>query len=348
MFTTDTRKAHCPIRIVYTSAAVGPYHANELAERPSFAGMSIARLRPLAIIRETEHSDYSGGDVQASNYRVLAEAKDMDDLVEIYGSHGYKALAYDATLGPVPTCEALCDVLENLEQYPLIDEDDHSELESDLEMEAWGDHGLDDFRNALEPLLNIIDPGHDHELPDNETRAPKALADAASDYLHNCSVAGTWETLLWEVWRSGCDQLNVNGGTGFAIQTGCTVHFYVDDWCGKAGTDSRYATDKPIHALIREIAEACRVTRASNMATTDTELEAKTQYSNGYDRGNYGNAYESGDWEAWAERNEFTERSKAYRDGMVMGFFSSYELHEIDDEIMRDHVEALRGKYGDD
>ena len=258
MFTTDTRKPSCPIRIVYTSAAVGPYHTNELAERPSFAGMPIARLRPLAIIKYTEHSDYSGSDVEASNYRVLCDAKDIDHLVQIYGSHGYKALAYDATLGPVPSCEALSEMLEQLEGYPLLDEDDHSELERDLEMEAWGDHGQDDFRKALAPLLDAIDPGHEHELPDDDAEAPEAMATTAAGFARECSDANTWKMLLWDLWRMGCDQLNVNGGNGFVVETGCTVHFYIDDWCAKASGDKRYPGDRPIHKLLRELAVACR------------------------------------------------------------------------------------------
>ena len=79
-----------------------------------------------------------------------------------------------------------------------------------------------------------------------------------------------------------------------------------------------------------------------------TDVDDATQFSRGYDRGNYGNAYESGDWETWAERNELSERSQPYQEGMVLGFFSSYELHEISDEDVRDQVEALRAKHGDE
>lgn len=254
MFTTDTRKPHCPIRIVYAGPGVGPYHTNELTDR-----IYLPRDKPLAIIKYTEHSDYSGSDVEASNYRVLCEARDIDHLVQIYGSHGYKALAYDATLGPVPSCEQLCEILESLEAYPLVDEDDHSELEGDLEMEAWESHGLSDFRRALEPLLDALDPGHEHELPDDDAAAPNGLAKDTTAYLRTCSVAGTWETLLWDLWRLGCEQLNINGDTGFVIETGCTVHFYIDDWFAKAGADKRYPADKPIHKLLYHMAKACRV-----------------------------------------------------------------------------------------
>ena len=78
------------------------------------------------------------------------------------------------------------------------------------------------------------------------------------------------------------------------------------------------------------------------------DTESKTQFSRGYDRGNYGNAYESGDWETWSERNEFDERSTPYREGMLLGYFSTYELHEISDEDVRDQVAALRAKHGEE
>lgn len=256
MFTTDTRHPHCPIYIVYTLAMAGDrLHASELDARP----WALRTMRPLAVIKLTEYSDYSGSDVEASNHRVLADRADELRLVEIIGSHGYKALAYDATLGPVPWSEDLVDIIEQLENHPLLDEEDQGELESDLEQEAWEDHGLDDFRKALSSLLDKLDDKHAHELPDNESVAPKKLADSTSDYAGNCSVAGTWETLLWDLWRMGCEQLGINGGSGFQVETGCLVYFHHDDWMAKAGADRRYPTNKPIHALLRKFAESCRV-----------------------------------------------------------------------------------------
>lgn len=68
-------------------------------------------------------------------------------------------------------------------------------------------------------------------------------------------------------------------------------------------------------------------------------------YSQGYDRGNYGNACESQSWDRWSRKNRYDEHSEAYREGMLLGFFSSYEPHEISDEEIRDHVAALRMKH---
>lgn len=75
-------------------------------------------------------------------------------------------------------------------------------------------------------------------------------------------------------------------------------------------------------------------------------VEEKTAYARGFDRGNFGGAYESENWQQWSERNHYAKHSKPYQDGMLMGFFSSYEAHEIADLDIRDQVEALRGTFG--
>lgn len=241
MFTTDTRKAHCPIRIVYSGSNpnAGPIHATELTDR-----IYLPRDYPLAVIKATEHSDYSGGDVQASNFRAMWANEDMKPhLVQIFGSHGYQALAYDATLGPFPDSWDIANALDGFENhYPLFDDDDHSELESELETEAWDDHGRRDFREALVKLFDSIDDSYEHELPEDDS--PVAVGSMAS--------------FLNGLWSKGCNEFNVNGGTGFVVETGCVVHFYISDWCARAGADKRYATLKPIHRLLNEIAVACR------------------------------------------------------------------------------------------
>lgn len=75
-------------------------------------------------------------------------------------------------------------------------------------------------------------------------------------------------------------------------------------------------------------------------------VDELTDYSRGWDRGNYGSAYESTDWDTWYSTT--VAHSNAYREGMLLGFFSSYELDEITDEYVREEVEALRAKYGDE
>lgn len=55
------------------------------------------------------------------------------------------------------------------------------------------------------------------------------------------------------------------------------------------------------------------------------------EYSAGFDRGNYCSAYEATSID---ERHELAW-SGDWREGFVMGFFSSYELHEVPGQLAR-------------
>ncbi len=87
-------------------------------------------------------------------------------------------------------------------------------------------------------------------------------------------------------------------------------------------------------------------------------LQQKEDLSRGFDHGNYGNAYECDDWETWCESQGDGEGdedelacdawSPEFHAGALLGFFGSYELHEISDEEVREHVAALRALYGEE
>ena len=75
--------------------------------------------------------------------------------------------------------------------------------------------------------------------------------------------------------------------------------------------------------------------------------------SRGFDAGNYANAYTSTDlqdaWEAEcdeAEENDDYDRvkSEAFHGAFVIGFFGSYELHEIPEDA-RDDYDAAIGRF---
>lgn len=260
----NTNHPDCPVRIMYTDHAdYDAIHANELDERPYPRSWGPRLCRPLAIIRCTEFSDYSGSDVERSNYRVIlndgSDSKLRPGMIQIIGQNGYQALAYDATLGPVPGDEELYEMLCGVSEYPLIDEDDHSELESDLESEAWVSHGLDDFKRAIVEVLDLFDDdggaeaGHEHELPDDDERHTLLGIDIID------SVAVKWGGLWWDLWSHGCDEFNVNGGSGFQVETGGGVHFYIDEWMKRA--KAIWPTDTKLHILqaFKAIAKACRI-----------------------------------------------------------------------------------------
>lgn len=65
----------------------------------------------------------------------------------------------------------------------------------------------------------------------------------------------------------------------------------------------------------------------------------------GFDAGNYCNAYETQDLdEAMAHRDAI--RSEWYRTAFILGFFSSYELHEIPDRFRPVYLEAYKSPAG--
>ena len=69
-------------------------------------------------------------------------------------------------------------------------------------------------------------------------------------------------------------------------------------------------------------------------------------FSRGYDRGNYSSAYETTDCETAVEKNptpaemQSVEEKEAFAHGFLLGFWSSFELHEIGDPFFREAVEA--------
>lgn len=70
-------------------------------------------------------------------------------------------------------------------------------------------------------------------------------------------------------------------------------------------------------------------------------------FTRGYDRGNYVNAYESQDWEAWYLRQPIPKTNDE-AEGLLLGFYSSYEIHEISDDGHAEAVAEARAKWGDE
>jgi hypothetical protein len=99
-------------------------------------------------------SDYSGSTVERANYEVFVETYGDNDFVfSAYGGHGTYAVAVGLT-GLLGCDEALfdevCNVLEGLEDYPLIDDEALSTLEMKGADEAWESWVAGDFRRAME------------------------------------------------------------------------------------------------------------------------------------------------------------------------------------------------------
>lgn len=100
----------------------------------------------------TVWGDYCGDSMQRSNYRSLLRDY-PETFIEVYGDYESHYLA----MCPIDLSEELAEIFVNLvEQYPLYDEKDHSELEMEELEEQWGqwiesdilsslryDHGID-------------------------------------------------------------------------------------------------------------------------------------------------------------------------------------------------------------
>lgn len=95
-------------------------------------------------------SDYSGDLVEKSNHKALIEMmpegyEDGVQYIDYCGGHGTFALAirFDAVTGE------LLEALEGLEDYPILDEDLHSQMESDAQSEAWESDYRGEFKTVL-------------------------------------------------------------------------------------------------------------------------------------------------------------------------------------------------------
>ncbi|MEW1959778.1 hypothetical protein [Kineococcus sp. NPDC059986] len=104
----------------------------------------------LFIIDATSWGEYSGGssDIQRSNFRALL--RDFPESFVVIGSSGHDgmALGLPAGMGIDPS---LVEIIEGLAEYPLYDEEDHSELLEEVWTEGW-DYRVQDVRADLERM----------------------------------------------------------------------------------------------------------------------------------------------------------------------------------------------------
>lgn len=100
-------------------------------------------------------SDYSGCLVERSNHKALIDMmpngyEDGREYIDYSGGHGTFALAirFDAV-----TAELL-EALESVEDYPLLDESLHSEMEIESQVESWETCYRSEFKTALGKALH--------------------------------------------------------------------------------------------------------------------------------------------------------------------------------------------------
>jgi len=98
-------------------------------------------------------SDYSGSLVERSNHKAFEEAFSRGEnkwWKTVYGGHGTFAVIIDLKKVPKKRETELEDFFGALENYPLADEDLHSEMEVEAQNEAWENWAKEDFKKALE------------------------------------------------------------------------------------------------------------------------------------------------------------------------------------------------------
>lgn len=101
------------------------------------------------VVPVTSWGDYAGSTVERSNARSLV--RDYPDVfVLAEGAYSSESLYLPAD---APISADLWDTLAGLSDYPLYDENDHSELEWELTDEAWSSYGEYDLRRAVTDAL---------------------------------------------------------------------------------------------------------------------------------------------------------------------------------------------------
>lgn len=91
-------------------------------------------------------SDYSGSSVERANFRAFLESfRDVPGIVEMWGGHGTYAIAIRLDVHHAEILETL----ERLEDYPVVDDDTLSELEMEMDSEAWESWARADFRREV-------------------------------------------------------------------------------------------------------------------------------------------------------------------------------------------------------
>lgn len=133
-------------------------------------------------------SDYSGSLVEKSNFNVWSKrfAKGEDEWwTNAPGGHGTYAIVIDMHKVPDKISKDVAETLAALNDYPLLDESAHSELEHEAETEAWGSWAEREFKKALE--VHLGDDSLDDVDSDKLYEVFEKAREKANEYWENQS-----------------------------------------------------------------------------------------------------------------------------------------------------------------
>lgn len=119
-------------------------------------------------------SDYSGSLVQRANHRSFSEMfADGEDewWTNVPGGHGTYGILIDMKGVPDDISTDVAEFLNALHDYPLADEEMHSEMEIEAQEEAWNSWAERDFAHDLQKKFGDdpkLEPVLDEVLMDDE------------------------------------------------------------------------------------------------------------------------------------------------------------------------------------
>lgn len=131
------------------------------------------------VIYLAAYSDYGGSDLDAANVRALADYPGVETHTDGFDGEGYARI----TLGELPTNDGdiedgigwlrwLVEMMERLDDYPLLDESAHSEYQQELVDEAWEAWLESDIMSDLDQMLE--DATGDDGMNEPDLRAGRA------------------------------------------------------------------------------------------------------------------------------------------------------------------------------
>lgn len=137
----------------------------------------------------TAHGDYVGhADVGAANYRVFKDDySEHKDIAFISGDYGFQAVIYNTETKD----EEILDILKKIKDYPLIDEDLHSEVTMEWENEAWDNWARSDFKSELHKLFPDLEDVIDDISDDGIWTIFHDACEEANEYWA-CETSGAW------------------------------------------------------------------------------------------------------------------------------------------------------------
>lgn len=152
-------------------------------------------------------SDYGGDTVHRSNYlEMKSYVKRSKYIKEVYGGHGSYGIAFNVSKLKGKFALELVDIFKQLKNYPLVDDEAMSDLETELENEYWESDLKEEFCKEIEKSLQSI--GFTVEVDRDSER-------------------------LWEAYRILMDKTN----TYPVFETGCSVYIDVEELCAVENLD---------------------------------------------------------------------------------------------------------------